>query len=273
MRKRVEFSQNFLANKRLVAELLEKSDINPGDTVFEVGAGNGIITDELLKKAGRVVTYELDPNLFDRLKKKYQKREGLEIRNEDFLKSALPKNPYKIFSNIPFSITAAVIKKLTFCDNPPEKTYLVTQKEAAAKFAGKPLNTTNSQISVVLHPWFRFSVVYEFKPSDFFPRPNVNIILLEIDKRPKPLVENRNKYQDFVTQAFNQPRKSTLPKNSHPSELGFDYWTALYKSFLKLPSGKQKIVEGAFDRQLKLQESIEKVHRTRVDINWRKYKP
>jgi 23S rRNA (adenine-N6)-dimethyltransferase len=251
--------------------MVEMAGLTASDTVIEIGAGTGTITKELLGKTKKVIAYELDPNLFKKLSERFQGEKALELKQEDFLTAQLPIGSYKVFSNIPFSITSSIIKKLTLENTPPEDIYLIIQREAAAKFAGKPLDIINSQFSVILYPWFEFKVVYEFKPTDFFPRPSVNVVLLEIRKREKPLVVDRNLYQDFVTSAFNQPKRSILPKNSKPGELNFEDWINFFKQFQKLPIEKQKIVDGAFTKQLKEQENLEKIHRTRVDENWRKY--
>jgi 23S rRNA (adenine-N6)-dimethyltransferase len=163
----------------------------------------------------------------------------------------------------------------------PKNAYLIVQKEAGVKFAGKPLDTKNSQMSVILYPWFEFRAVCEFRPTDFFPRPNVNIILLEIKKRGNPLVEDKNKYQDFVTYAFNQPKPNiqeglskimkVKPTGPKPSELNFEDWISLFELFLNAPEKQQNIVKDSFAQQLKKQESVEKINRTRIDKNWRKY--
>ncbi len=260
---------------------MNRSSISANDTVIEIGSGEGIITKALLKKAGKVVAYEVDQEFFRKLTQKFQNEKSLELRLEDFLTSDLPNYPYKVFSNIPFNITSAIIKKITLEDNPPEDTYLIVQKEAAAKFAGKPLDIKNSQLSVILYPWFEFRSAYTFRSGDFFPRPNVDIVLLEIKKRDEPLVENRNLYEDFVTYAFNQPKPNItegLSKvmkvkqtNLKPSELNFADWIDLFELFLTQPLHQQNIVMGSFSKQLKQQESIEKINRTRVDKNWRKF--
>jgi 23S rRNA (adenine-N6)-dimethyltransferase len=284
MRNRIKYSQNFLKSVELVRNLIGQSGVSENDTVIEIGAGEGIITSELLNKAKKVIAFELDKIFFDKLSQKFQNNRQLDLKNEDFLASPLPNYPYKVFSNIPFNITSAIIKKLTFGRNPPEDSYLIVQKEAAAKFAGKPQDSKNSQISVLLYPWFEFKVVYKFKPTDFFPKPSVEIILLEIKKRDNPLIDNKNKesYEDFITYAFNQPKPNVAksleriitinPTTLKPSELEFDNWLALFNVFLKIPKDRQNIVKGSFVKQQKDQEKIEKIHRTRVDKSWRKYR-
>jgi len=283
MRNRIKYSQNFLTNSGLVKSLVDKSNISSNDTVFEIGAGEGIITKELIKKAGKVIAFELDRNFYDKLTQKFQNEKSLELKLSDFLNTSLPEYPYKVFSNIPFNITSAIIKKLTLEDNPPEDAYLIMQKEAAMKFAGKPLDYKNSQLSVILNPWFEFRVVYNFRSGDFFPRPNVDIVLLEITKREGPLVDykDKDKYEDFITYAFNQPKPNITeglsrimkikPTTSKASEINFEDWISLFESFLVQPQRLQNFVKDSFTKQLKQQENIEKINRTRVDKNWRNY--
>lgn len=271
MRNRIKYSQNFLTNAQLVESLVVKSGISKDDTVLEIGAGEGIITKALVKRSKKVIAFELDPHFFKKLSEEFRGNKSLQLRQEDFLSGNLPTYPYKVFSNIPFNITSAIIKKLTLGNNPPEDAYLIVQKEAAEKFAGKPLDIINSQLSVISYPWFEFKVIHKFKPANFSPRPNVSVVLLEIRKRGKPLVNDKTKYQDFVTHTFNQPKHSILPKNSRPSELDFEEWLKLFDLFLTQPQEKQKVVTGAFTKQLKEQETLKKIHRTRVDKNWRKY--
>ena len=293
MRKRIRYSQNFLRNNQLVKNLLDKSSIYSNDIVYEIGAGDGIITKELLKKAKRVVAFELDRNLYDKLTQRFQGKKSLELRLENFLTYKLPNYSYKVFSNIPFNITSAIIKKLTLENNSPEDTYLIVQNEAAKKFAGKPIDNKNSQIAVILNPWFEYHIIHKFKASDFFPRPNIEIVLLEIRKRKKALIDTKNKqkYEDLITYAFNQfkpniaeglsnvlrkqdiirlTKEFNFSPNSKPTELDFNDWRSLFNLFYNAPKNKQKLVLGSFTKQLRQQEKIEKIHRTRTDKNWKK---
>lgn len=295
MRNRIKYSQNFLQNTELVKSLVSKSGISQNDTVLEIGAGEGIITAELLNKADKVIAFEVDKYFFDRLEEKFQGSISLQLRLEDFLEVDLPIYPYKVFSNIPFNLTAAIIKKLTFEENSPEDAYLIIQKEAAMKFVGKPLDSKNRQLSVLLFPWFEIKSIYNFKPGDFHPRPNVQVVLIEIKKRQGPLInlQKRQKYEDFVTFAFNQFKPNITDGLSNvlgkqdiitlageygfspeakPSEIDFQNWIRLFENFSKVPEKQQSIVKGSFSKQLKQQENIEKVNRTRVDKDWRRYK-
>lgn len=294
MRNRIAYSQNFLKDSKLIASLITQSNISKDDLVFEIGAGSGIITEELTKQARKVVAFELDLNLFRKLTHIFAGNPKIDLKCGNFLKFSLPNTPYKVFSNIPFNITSDIIKKLTFSGNPPLDSYLIVQKEAALKFSGKPFCDKNSLISVLLYPWFEFRIIHEFNRGDFFPRPNVDSVLLEIKKRTESLVNDndRDSYRDFVVFAFNQFSPNileglakvlgrqeilTLSRNLNfstkqkPSEINFGNWLDLFNLFLSKLQNKKIIVSGSYNNWLRQQENIEKIHRTRVDKNWRRF--
>ena len=104
----------------------------------------------------------------------------------------------------PFSSNAAIIKKLTEAKNLPTDIFLFVQYDAAKKFLGAP-NTKETQLSLLLKPIFELSITHQFKRNDFRPIPNVDIVLLRIKKREKPMVEQQNEklYRDFIVYSFN----------------------------------------------------------------------
>lgn len=286
----IRFSQNFTVNGPLISDLVKQSSIAPEDLVYEIGPGTGVITSELARASKRVVAVEIDKNLYGKLKIKFANSNTVEIRYGDFMTSPLPKQPYKVFSNIPFNITAPIIKKLTESENPPEDTYLFVQNESADKFCGVGKET---QASLLLKPWFDPSIVYRFKKNDFRPVPNVDIVLLRIGKRNQPLValNDTQLYKDFVVYSFNQwkPTLKEALKNifsdpqftrlsndlkfsskSKPTELSFNQWFGLFNFFVKgTDLSKRAIVIGA-ESKLKAQQSkLDKIHRTRTDKNWK----
>lgn len=292
MRKRIAYSQNFLKSNELVAKLIETTSITVEDVVYEIGAGQGIITQELLKKSNKVIAFEIDENLVKKIKAKLGSHDNLEIIQGDFLNYKLPNKPYKVFSNIPFNISSAVIKKLTEAPQPPNDAYLIVQKETAQKFAGKPADKINSQMAILLKPWFELKIIHSFQRSDYFPKPSVDTVLLAITKKERPLIvtSNKNNFQDFVVYTFNQFKPNVIeglsglfgkenisrlskelnfPPNSKPSELGINHWLGLFQN---LESSKMFIINGSYSKLKKQQKSLEKIHRTRLDKNWKNYK-
>jgi 16S rRNA A1518/A1519 N6-dimethyltransferase RsmA/KsgA/DIM1 with predicted DNA glycosylase/AP lyase activity len=113
MRTRIRYSQNFLKDPTLVSKLVSMSSLSPEDTVYEIGAGQGIITRELLKNSKRVVAFEVDKNLCQKLKIIFKSvGNKLEIIQADYLKSTIPSYKYKVFSNVPFNKLLTSLKNL-----------------------------------------------------------------------------------------------------------------------------------------------------------------
>lgn len=105
-------SQNFLTSRAGIRRLIGLADIGSSDHVLEIGPGKGHITRELLPRCGRLTAVELDPRLWAGLRERFAGEDKLELIKEDFLKYPLPKGPYKVFANLPFSGTSAILKKL-----------------------------------------------------------------------------------------------------------------------------------------------------------------
>jgi 23S rRNA (adenine-N6)-dimethyltransferase len=225
------------------------------DTVLEIGAGNGIITEGLLSVSRKVIAVEIDKYLFAHLSGRLGNNKALELVYGNFLDFKLPKEPYKVFSNIPFSITGEIIKKLLFSDNPPDSCHLIVQKEAAEKFMVN--QRKNSMLSTLFYPWFKIKVSHTFKRTDFNPIPNVDLCLLQITKRSIPLIPNDdlNKYRNFVVFKFTKCRGV--------SEWHLSQWLTSYT--------KDIHCRGSFSKWQKEQNKLEKIHRTRTDKNWRKH--
>lgn len=287
---KLSHSQNFLRDSKLVESLVQKSSLTNNDIVFEIGSGKGIITDILAKHAKRVLAIEADKDLYEELKIKFATFSNVEIYHKDFLDFPLPKYEYKIFSNIPFNITADIVKKLLDDPNPPLDCYLIIQKEAAEKFGGFKSETL---FSILHKPWFAFSKIYEFQKNDFSPRPAVDTVLLRIEKLEKPLIENQNAeaFKDFVSFGFSS-MKLNLKKGfknifghvqflrlstdfgfsalAKPTDLTFEQWVGIFNYFLNnVEKFRQIKTKGAYKKLLAQQRSLQKIHRTRTARNWK----
>ncbi len=282
----IKNSQNFLKNSLLVKKLVGDSSINNNDTVIEIGPGKGIITSELANRCKKVIAVEFDKNLSNCLKNDFASINNVEIINNNFLDYTLPKGDYKLFSNIPFNITADIMHKLFDSPNPPIESYLIIQREAAEKYGGFNSGTMTS----ILHkPWFTYEIIYNFKRNDFSPQPSVDSVLLHIKKLNNPLIsdENNNIYKDFICYGFTST-KPTVKKTysdifSHvqflrlasdfefdphvkPTDLRFDQWLNIFNYFINNNEEfRRRKVIGSYDKLLDQQKTLYKVHRTRKD--------
>ena len=113
----IKYSQNLYTNGGNLRRIIDAINLNSFDTVIDIGAGKGVITQELVKHCDNVIAYELDPRYFDILEKLFKDNPNVILRKEDFLTSTLPNKKYKVFANIPFSLTSDIINKITDIDS------------------------------------------------------------------------------------------------------------------------------------------------------------
>jgi len=274
----IKYSQNFFKNKNQLSEIINKANISKDDIVLDIGAGSGNITEELTKYTYKVIAYELDSKYFNVLKQKYP---NITVINQDFLESKLPNKPFKVFSNIPFSLTSDIVNKLTDIGSKMNEGYLFVQKESAYRYMGIPLNT---QISAILSYRYLLSIIDEFNREDFRPVPNVDIVLLRIKKR-EAFQADFSLYRDFVTYIFNQRNanvidtfkeiftfeqlkhiKKDINKEGYikPSDIPAEYYLEIFKYFKTNGMGYEGKAKGYYDKHTRQHLKREKIHRTRT---------
>src|SRR5215210_3721618 len=281
---RVAYSQNFLRSPELVERLLDCSGIGADDLVIEIGPGRGVITERLAARCRQVLAVEQDPDLAEELRVQFAHAPNVALFAGDFLGFPLPLTTYKVFANIPFNITAAIVGKLTSGTSPPIDTYLAVQREAAARFMGTPQETL---VAVLLKPWFEPTVMHRFRPTDFVPRPGVSVVLLRLRRREMPLVAPSDAvlFGDFAAYAFTawQPtvrnalarilprrlvadieRAAGISLACPPSEIPFPAWIPLAAAFRSVAGERVAVVEGARERLERQQLHLRKIHRTRA---------
>jgi 23S rRNA (adenine-N6)-dimethyltransferase len=166
----------------LVRNLIKLSHINCNDFVIEIGPGKGIITSILAISCKKLLAIEYDHELYKILHSRFLNSKNVTLLHQDFLKTDLPNAPYKVFSNIPFNMTADILNKLLNADTPPLDLYLVMQKEAVFKYSGEPY-CENCLKSLGLKPIYDVKIIHHFSPRDFYPRPKAEIVLVHFHKK------------------------------------------------------------------------------------------
>ncbi len=191
-------SQNFLTNKRLIERLIRISAIIKDDIVIEIGTGKGHLTRAVSNRCRKIYSVEIDERLYHQSQVKLAELKNVKLINQDFLKFQLPKGErYKVFSNIPFCITSNILKKLTNTPNPPTDIWITLEKGTAKRFLGIP---RESQMSLLIKPFWDITVVYYFNRDDFHPRPSVDVVFVHFCRKHLPDIDNKDfyNYQKFI---------------------------------------------------------------------------
>jgi len=292
MQRNLKDSQNFLHSKALVQKLVEKSNINEDDLVYEIGPGKGIITEQLLKKSKKVIAIELDKQLFLQLKEKLNNK-SLTLINADFLKYNISNDNYKVFSNIPFNMTSDILTKLLTNINPPKDMYIIMQYEATLKYAGDPYYKDTLK-SLMFKPMYDIKIIHRFDKYDFKPAPNVTIVLTHFHKKEFCDIKKATmlEYWDFLSyvysasgltfkektkKIFSYEQQKRIRKNLNLNEETFisdwtyEQWLKLFNVYNQMVSiEKKQLVKGAYNKLLNEQSKLQKMHRNRAENNFQK---
>ena len=277
-------TQNAIADPSLAAKLVSLSQLGPRDVVYDLGAGSGVLTAALARRISRVIAIERDPALVRRLRRRFHDVPNVVVREGDILACRLPRSDYVIVANPPFDITADLVRKLVDADTPPGDAYLVLQREAAQRFAGRPQMTL---AALLIAPWFSVRVLHAFRRSDFAPAPGVDAVFVRLHKRGPPMVGRSDErlYRDFVTVAFSAWRPTiagalaaTLGRAAAtrvlahvavdgrlaPSLMEFGAWLRLFRAFRSAPLIIRQRVAGGEARARRQRARLRKLHRTRT---------
>lgn len=189
--------QNFLRSPKLALLLIGHSNIKKRDLVIDIGAGSGVITSALAKRCKKVIAVEKDAETAKRLRENLTRQNitNVEVFEGDFREMKLPDEPYKIFANPPFSLSAEVFYKLLNLENldgkickkegdmtrRPEAIYLILQKQLALKLIITERHYT-SQLGRLLTEDYATRIRLPLKPTDFTPPPKVPTVLFEAKK-------------------------------------------------------------------------------------------
>lgn len=230
-------AQHFLRSPRLVAELVGHSNIRKNDTVYDLGAGSGVIASVLAGRCKQVVAVEIEPQALSHLRKNMLEYDNVTILERDILKVTPPDTPYKIFANIPFHLSAQIVRKFTESDHPPRAIYLIVQKQFARKLVPGNDHFT-SQLGAQIGARYTARIRRPLQRTDFTPPPGVDTALLELKLRDEALVptDRLATYREFVARCFAEQKYfATTPRSASgissertPSQLTLEQWVRLY---------------------------------------------
>lgn len=204
--------QNFLQDPLALEEIVSAAQIQPTDTVLEIGPGLGSLTRYLAVSSKEVIAVELDENLIPPLKAVLSPYQNVNVIHGDILKLSpkdlIEENNYLVVANIPYYITSAVIRHLLESESKPRRIVLTIQKEVAQRICAKPGDLSLLALSVQVYGMPRIAA--QVSADAFFPVPNVDSAVLVIDIYPSPLIQEEmlDAFFKLTKAGFSQKRKT-----------------------------------------------------------------
>ncbi len=199
--------QSFLSTQSVAERIVKAAEIKKGETVIEIGAGAGTLTEELLKAGANVVAYEIDRNLEKLLIDRLSKYENVTLIFKDFLSADLSFLPdgFVYVANIPYYITGPIIEKI-LRENRFSRAILMVQKEVANRITSPPGRRDFGYLSALVQTFCDVKKLFDVSRSSFVPNPEVDSTVLGF--KPKEIDIPFDEYREFLSKVFMKKRKT-----------------------------------------------------------------
>ena len=211
--------QNFLSSQSVLEEIAMASEIE-NEGVIEIGPGFGVLTNELAKRAKKVVALEIDDRLIPVLADTLGEYDNVKVINQDVLKTDMKKliddefdgEKVSVAANLPYYITTPIITALIEGDLPLKNLVVMVQKEVADRIIATPGTKNYGAISVLCQYYTDPELVCTVGANMFVPPPKVDSAVVKMAFRNTPAVSIKDEKMFFKTvkAAFSQRRKTLL---------------------------------------------------------------
>lgn len=213
--------QNFLVDVNVINSVLDKAGITDHTGVIEVGPGIGSLTEQLAKRAKKVVAFEIDQRLIPVLQDTLTPYDNIKLINEDILKADISDmideefediEEIVVVANLPYYITTPILMNFLTQNLPINRYYVMMQKEVGERISAVPNTKAYGSLSIAIDYYTESKTIQHVSKTVFMPPPNVDSIIVEMTKRKYPIVDidDEEKFFKLTRGAFQQRRKTIL---------------------------------------------------------------
>ena len=229
MKPKKHLGQHFLSDPNILGQIVDALAPAPGETVIEIGPGEGGLTRLLADRGAQVIAIEKDRRLAGELAE-HEKREAGNVNRETgnvrivegdaltadwhqlvrtpFPVSRVPFPEFSVIGNIPYYITSPLLEKALTPPLPSRIVFLV-QREVADRITAAPGSKTYGALSVGIQAQCRAERLLTVKAGAFRPPPKVDSAVVRLTPLAAPVVapEEGRAFRRFVTACFSRRRK------------------------------------------------------------------
>jgi len=229
-RARKQFGQHWLKSPAILQQIVEAARLSREDRILEVGPGQGVLTEELLKPAQKVLGVEIDRDLCAQLRKRFQGHPRFVLQEADFLSLRFPEEidpafgdppPNKVVANIPYNITGPILERLLGRiavprPDPFESIVLLVQKEVAQRICAKPGKKAFGALSLRVQYLAQCELICNVPAKAFQPPPKVESAVIRLTPRPLERPAQNPKYLTTLIKLGFSTKRKMLRNNLKP---------------------------------------------------------
>jgi len=211
------FGQNFLTNQSIINRIIESLDPKPGETIIEIGPGEGALTHPLLERQCRVVAIEFDNNLIPSLEQKFGAEENFHLVHADalttdFCEIISPAPTARVVANLPYNVSTAILQRLIEQRACVTEMVLMLQREVVDRITATPGSSERGYLSVLVEAYCETEKLFDVAPGSFRPAPKVWSSVVRVTPRRAcgAEVKDESLMWRIVSAGFAQRRKTIL---------------------------------------------------------------
>ena len=211
------FGQNFLIDQNYISKII--SALNPleNETIIEIGAGRGALTERLLESGANIFAIELDKDLIPLLQERFGQSENFSLVEKDalrldFSKFKTPNSEPKIklVANLPYYISTAILQKLIEQRKAFSEMILMFQREVVERIGAEPGNKERGFLTVFVQAYLQTEKLFDVPPTAFRPVPKVWSSVIRFKPKSESEIENEELFRKIVSAGFRQKRKTLV---------------------------------------------------------------
>jgi 16S rRNA (adenine1518-N6/adenine1519-N6)-dimethyltransferase len=219
--------QNFLTDREVAAWIVDQLDIQPQDTVIEIGPGMGALTEHLIEKAARLILLEKDDQLVEEVRKEFGSCHGVTVIHGDALTFDLrpffKTQPLKVIGALPYSVGTEIVRRWLHNPSPVQRAVFTLQREVCERLCAAPGTPHYGLLSLRTQARWEAAMLRTLPPDIFVPRPKVDSGVICLTPRPRSdlPVFDELLFDRLLAAGFSQRRKmlkNLLPPHEKPWE-------------------------------------------------------
>jgi 16S rRNA (adenine1518-N6/adenine1519-N6)-dimethyltransferase len=242
-------SQNFMVSETALEVMVHALNLKSGDTVLEIGAGLGFLTEALSRHAKKVIAIEMDKRFCVYLSQRFGSGSNVQVIQSDILQYSPSIKSLKCIGNIPYQITSPLLEWLIRNRRHWTSVILTVQREIAVRLTAKEGTKNRSSLTCWVGLHAAVERLEDLKPNVFYPQPVVDSSLIRLNFYSQPLYPSQaaKRLHSLIRLTFQQRRK-TLINSLSQDALGYTKEEAR-ESLLRSEIGPQARPEGLTLRQ------------------------
>jgi 16S rRNA (adenine1518-N6/adenine1519-N6)-dimethyltransferase len=206
-RPKKKWGQNFLRNRGAVDQIVAAVEPQEGETIVEIGPGEGVLTEKLVELGAPVIAFEIDPELSGKLSRKFG--EKLTLQNVDAVDATMPAAPYRAVGNLPYNVGTPILRRV-IADPNCRRAVFMLQEEVVKRLVAKPGDEDYGYLTLYVAMFAKGRIIAKLGPKSFYPPPKVHSAVVVLDPLERPYKADRELLLDLISNSFRMRRKKLV---------------------------------------------------------------